>query len=55
MEKDQAGQSHNYPSHRKPYSFGRKGISSQREKMTVLLPLTCQHALYAASEAKRKR
>ena len=38
--KDQAGKSHNYPSHRKPYSSGRKGIDVRKKKFTVLLPLT---------------
>ena len=32
MGKDQAGKSHNYPSHRKPYSSGRKGIGGQKKK-----------------------
>ena len=38
--KDQAGKSHNYPSHRKPYSSGRKSIDGRKKKFTVLLPLT---------------
>ena len=32
MGKDQAGKSHNYPSHRKPYSSGRKGIGGRKKK-----------------------
>ena len=32
MGKDQAGESHNYPSHRKPYSSGRKGIGGWKKK-----------------------
>ena len=32
MAKDQAGKSHNYPSHRKPYSSGRKGIGGRKKK-----------------------
>ena len=35
MEEDQAGKSHNYPSHRKPYSSGRKGISGQKKKNDI--------------------
>ena len=32
MGKDQAGKSHNYPSCRKPYSSGRKGIGGWKKK-----------------------
>ena len=32
MGKDQAGKIHNYPSHRKPYSSGWKGINGQKKK-----------------------
>ena len=32
MGKDQAGKSHKYPSHRKPYSSGRKGIGGRKKK-----------------------
>ena len=32
MGKGQVGKSHNYLSHRKPYSSGRKGNSGQKKK-----------------------
>ena len=32
MGKDQAGKSHNYPSHRKSYSSGIKGIGGRKKK-----------------------
>ena len=32
MGKDQAGKSHYYPSHRKSYSSGKKGISCRKKK-----------------------
>ena len=32
MGKDQAGKSHNYPSQKKPYSSGRKGIGGRKKK-----------------------
>ena len=32
MGKDEAGKSHNYPSHRRPYSSGRKGIGGREKK-----------------------
>ena len=35
MGKDQAGKSHNYPSHRKPYSSRRKGIGGRKKKNDI--------------------
>ena len=32
MRKDQAGKSHNYPSHKKPYSSERKSIGGRKKK-----------------------
>ena len=56
MGKDQAGKSHNYPSHRKPDSSGRKGICGRKKKkMTMLLPLTRQHTLICSFRSKEKK
>ena len=54
MGKDQAGKSHNYPSHRKRYSSGRKGIGGRKKNDSVATS-TRQHALICSFLSKEKK